>query len=50
MMNQYYGFHGRGGRSDYDRAPYRRPMNRGGMMGNQISRNSGGCGCGNKSS
>lgn len=32
MMNQYYGFSGRG-RSDYDRAPYRRPMNRGGMYG-----------------
>lgn len=30
MMNQYYGFNGRR-RSDYDRAPYRRPMNRGGM-------------------
>ena len=33
MMNQYYGFSGRGGRSNYDRAPYRRPMNRGGMYG-----------------
>ena len=46
MMNQYYGFQGRGGRFDCDRAPYRRPMNRSGMMGNQIPRNSGGCGCG----
>ncbi len=37
MMNQYYGvssFSGRGGRYDYDRATYRRPMNRGVMPGN----------------
>ncbi len=37
MMNQYYGvssFSGRGGRYDYDRAPYRRPGNRSGMQGN----------------
>lgn len=33
MMNQYYGFSGRGGRFDYDRAPYRRPGNRGNMPG-----------------
>lgn len=46
MMNQYYGFQGRGGRSDYDRAPYRRPMNRNGMMGGQLPRQNGGCGCG----
>ena len=36
MMNQYYGFSGRGGRcrSDFDRAPYRRPLNRNGIPGN----------------
>lgn len=58
MMNQYYGFSGRG-RSDYDRAPYRRPMNRGGMYGGMHGARPGsmpgnmpgnlprqGCGCG----
>ena len=57
MMNQYYGFTGRGGRSGhdhgsdhgYDRTPYRRSMGRGGMTpyGSTASpRVNGGCGCG----
>lgn len=41
MMNQYYGFGGRSGRSDYDRAPYRRPVNRGMLSGNMPSCSTG---------
>lgn len=51
MMNQYYGFSGRVGRPNYDRTPYRRPMNRGGMYGGMPGGMPGnmprqGCGCG----
>ena len=59
MMNQYYGFSGRGSRGGsrtspdrgYDRAPYRRSMGQSGMYpyGTQNpprASTSGGCGCG----
>ena len=52
MMNQYYGFTGRNGRSGYDadtdRSPYRRPVGRGGAYpyGASQSPRAGGCGCG----
>ena len=52
MMNQYYSMGGHGGRRDSDRAPYRRPVNRGiaggcGMNpGGLIPPRAGtGCGC-----
>ena len=60
MMNQYYGFTGRGGRSagdrntdrnrdnGWDRSPYRRPASRGGMFpyGAPQAPGTGGCGPG----
>ena len=49
MMNQYYGFNSRSGHSEYDRAPFRRPMNRGASPNRSMHGGThapGGCGCG----